>query len=228
MRHQARHSVSVADIEDTDWENPDDPASLRVATISSGKVWTDFLNSSGGMDPLVVSHRVYEAITRSDFTGVSFRELTLSYGKRTPHPPCKYYELIPQGRALNFNRQYLQKIETVGDNSPSLVLVDEMLDTHRHKLLFHEGYVRCVPQVESWDGSDVLKWNIIYDIGTNGTLVCTRRFLELAWNEKWTNVSALPVDNINVANLFPLTKCEWPPENWYPAIQTSEWRFVKP
>lgn len=58
------------------------------------------------------------------------------------------------------------------------------------------------------------------DSGTEiyGGFLCSRRVVEAAYREAWTNLAFVPIDSFggmggNVADNL------WPPERWYPAWQ---------
>jgi hypothetical protein len=76
---------------------------------------------------------------------------------------------------------------------------------------------RIIPQESEWDGTDF--FNIQYQRG-EGEINCTRRFVELAHEEKWDNLYFQQIDNLRPRTAdfetFP-----WPPELWYPNYQPT-------
>lgn len=76
---------------------------------------------------------------------------------------------------------------------------------------------RIVPIEKKWDGSDF--FNVEYK-RPFGEINCTRRFVELAYQEKWDNLYFLQIDNLRPRGTDFRT-LPWPPELWYPPYQPS-------
>ena len=75
-------------------------------------------------------------------------------------------------------------------------------------------YIRYVPLVETWDGSD------IFELRNATGRCCTDKVLLLARKHRWTNFSFEPLDVIREYSLgwpgIDYLGKKWPPAKWYP------------
>jgi len=73
--------------------------------------------------------------------------------------------------------------------------------------------VRNVPVPETWDKNDIM-FGLKGD-SYKGSFWCSRKVLELAYREQWTNAAFQPVDLLEHNHTDFRLRC-WPPEKWYP------------
>lgn len=157
----------------------------------------DFYASS--KHEIVVSKRVRESILRNNIIGISF--FTLSEDRNITKPLDLFWTSI--GGVIRVNPNSLNLHD---DDICQLCLI-----TIRNPKI-----KRFIPMIETWDGSDFFRVKNWY----NKHIFCTRRVVELAREERWSNLQFEPMDRPREQIIMPfgidyLGK-EWPPENWYP------------
>jgi hypothetical protein len=228
FRYDDEQVIKVADFTNDDFDLPPDSGKPPEIDLDSPGAYADVLNCEMGMDPMFVSHRVVDAIKSAGFSGAEFRKLKIVRRKSVPPPPCDYYMLDIKGKPLDFCRQYFRYSPASPDSGRTIELIKEIFDSGLKadgSKLEIPDYTRRIPVLRTWGHSDMMQWSIVTEIGTSGNFVCTRRFLKLAWEQKWTNFAALPIDSFEIIAWKPLSECSWPPENWYPDFQAPQWRM---
>lgn len=194
----------------------------KVARCSAKNKWPDCLTPQFSHLPLIISERVAGTLKREGVAGLSLVEVTattrspLGDGRRyfiaepvAPPPDIAFrlYEQTEEGR-LSFileccdrknDPRYLEYI----NNAPVLPRVRRICKQANFSADFMQ-----VPETES---------------GTLGfgVFLCTRRIVELARKEKWTNFSFTPIDSLG-SMWGDALDSPWPPELWYPPYQPAD------
>jgi hypothetical protein len=73
---------------------------------------------------------------------------------------------------------------------------------------------KITPDPASWDGSDFNQMNSYCVAGVFGAMPCSKRVVDLAAKEKWTNVYFTLLTSIDSRRLDHLNG-PWPPTTWY-------------
>lgn len=206
-RHLSHHDFLSA--------NLSEPIPVRLRSIRWK--WMDFLTPDDGSSPLLCSERVFRAIQDANLSGYksSMVKLYPPPGKKIA-PPCRYFWLIPIAPPFKMEKQvYLGSRQThqyrLAFNSK------DSNDPRFREVQPREGefeFVRNVPLLNSWDGSDFNMFTEIRPTNIKGTMFCSRRVLDLAATEKWTNIQFAPVDALEPVEIDFL-KGPWPPVAWY-------------
>jgi hypothetical protein len=166
--------------------------------------WPDCMQDLASIPGLLLSQRVVEVL-RAECTGIldfqPARVIQNTCAKLRTEPPLYFYMNIA-------GRIDIDPVasEVTGPEPCSGCYV-------------RDGYFearRLVPVRESWDGSDLFK---IRNLGT-GQIYCSRRVVELARRERWTNLNIQPMDtetrfSYRFEGIDYLGE-KWPPDNWYP------------
>jgi|GEM_PF-6407151 len=175
--------------------------------IDSGTSWWDFIFSSS-MN-FLVSEKVVDgldSINATGFTPIPVRITAVCSKKLRVLPEPNLFFLDVHGR-MEVDMQTHDRLWA------------ERCSHCRRLLLgnFSGELVRYVPRPETWDGSDLFV--TISDM-IRGSRHCTRRILELARRERWTNCRFNPMDvhrdHSTRWNGIDYLGKQWPPEQWYP------------
>lgn len=185
---------------------------IRVKMRTKGRGWTDFLNPITSHAPVLCSQRVFNVIHQEKLQGIELIPVTLKHEKKSTvlSPPCNFYWLIPTGKVLGClikayaleNKNYVHLFTT---DNPS----DGRLSRGASTLV-----CRSIPIYDQWDGSDIIKFREDQFAG-GGMMYCSRRFVEIAYRQKWSNLWVTPFDCIQ-GYFEDLRDLPWPPELWYP------------
>jgi hypothetical protein len=191
------------------------PAPIRVKIRTKGRGWTDFLNPFTSHAPVLCSQRVVDTVMAEQLKGIQLIPVTLEYEKKSTilSPPCNYYWMIPTGKVL----PYSVKIYRRNDQTYTHWFDSGSLKEARLRAGGEIFDFRLIPMHSYWDGSDVIK--VREDSFTAGGMYCSRRFVEIAYREKWSNLWVTPYDCLGVGIFKDLQDLSWPPELWYPSNQ---------
>lgn len=192
-----------------------EPIEVRLQAI--GRTWMDFLTPAFGHSPLVCSERVFCAIQEAKLTGYKGVAVKLRPppGKRIV-PPLDYFWLIPIAPSFKrLKRRYVgsQQLHeykfAFESNDPG--------DAGFRQIVLGENeapYDKMIPLINTWDGSDFSRFTEEQPTNIMGSMFCSRRVLDLAAREKWTNIQFVPVDALEPMSIDFL-KGPWPPVAWY-------------
>lgn len=186
----------------------------EVILMSKGKKWTDFLSTRNSASPLLCAERVVEAIAGEKLNGYKAVPVKLfaRIGVKVS-PPWPYYWIIPTGASYRCRAKYYLGSQ----RDHRYVFVDESPDEPRGRSsgsCTEYIYFKRIPRPETWDGNDFNRYTINDPVGVYGVTLCSRRVVNLAARDKWTNVSFQPVDAVD--NYIPNhLKEPWPPLSFY-------------
>ncbi len=194
------------------------PTPIRVKMRTKGRGWTDFLSPITSHAPVLCSQRVVDTVVAGNLKGVQFIPVTLEHEKKSTvlAPPCNYYWIIPTGKTLPYSVKVYR--ETEGSNSPWFDV--DSLKEARLRAGSEKFKYRRIPFYEKWDGSDVIKFHED-EFACCGHMYCSRRFVEIAYGEKWSNLRVTPFDSIT-GMVKALQDLPWPPELWYPPLDPRD------
>jgi len=184
-----------------------------------GREWMDFLTPRNSHSPLLCSQRVLDSIKKAAFTGFKAFSVKLHAPKgKTMNQPWAYYWIIPTAPA------YQRRLRTLtGLDFPNLFEFltygrsSEMQVAYANQMCAEpETYevTKIIPDSASWDGSDFNQMNSYCVAGDFGSMPCSRRVVDLAATEKWTNVYFTLLTSLDRRRLDHL-KGPWPPATWY-------------
>jgi len=74
-------------------------------------------------------------------------------------------------------------------------------------------YAKSMPIVETWDGKDFNRFSEDEPAGPMGYTLCSRRVLDLAARDKWTNILFAPLDRVHPFRIDHLNG-PWPLESF--------------
>jgi len=187
---------------------------IYIMLQKKGRKWMDFVTPRDSSAPLVCSLRVVQALAEAGLTG--YRAYPVEFlsdpGKKL-ESPCPYYMIIPTGACYRSRTKYYLGSQ----RDHQYVFLDESPDEPRFRTTadFKDSiYSKRIPRPETWDGSDFNRWTANQPVGGYGIALCSRRVVDLAARDKWTNVMFQPVDAID--NYVPKhLKEPWPPASFY-------------
>jgi len=104
---------------------------------------------------------------------------------REKEPPNYFY--ITVTGSITIVKEYYDKTD---DGFAYVGKVHDGADKTLHK---PGRTARFVPIADSWDGSD---WFLMRNHGHFRHYGCSRKLVELAYREKWTNCAIKPMDNV--------------------------------
>jgi hypothetical protein len=188
---------------------------IDVCLATAGRKWMDFLSPKYSYSPLLCSERVVEALISANLTG--FKALSTRLDppvKKTIEPPWPYYWLIPTGLPY----QWSNKLYSGSQKAHKYKFVFESADQDELRS-FERGradhlYLKRIPVEKSWDGSDFNRFTDQESVGIMGYTLCSRRVLDLAAREKWTNVGFYAFGTVERNKLDHL-EGPWPPKSFY-------------
>jgi hypothetical protein len=167
--------------------------------------WADAMGTAGGTPDLLVSERVVTALKGAGITCARAWPVVIErvWGPLKHKPGPAYSHLSVPGR---------MNIDLVASGVTGSLPCPECL----RPTIETDNPRRYVPVASSWDGADLFRmrnWEI-------GRLCCTRKVLDLARKERWTNFRFIPMDAegeyaLGWRGVDYLGK-KWPPDKWYP------------
>jgi hypothetical protein len=187
---------------------------VRLFLRKNGNKWTDFLSTIASGSPLLCSERVVEAIAAAKLTGYKVVSVKL-FPRLGPaiKPPWPYYWIVPTGAWYRCRAKYYLGCQ----DDHRYVFVDESPDEPRGRSSGSSTdsiYFKRIPRPETWDGNDFNYYTPTSPVGVYGITLCSRRVVDLAARNKWTNVIFQPVDAVD--NYAPNhLKEPWPPASFY-------------
>lgn len=191
---------------------------VYMRLVSKGRTWMDFTTPRSSSTPLLCSERVVQALAQESATG--YKAIRVEFWTKLckkMDAPCPYYIILPTGQPYLCRSKYY----TGSQSEHRYVFLDESPDEPRYRSLGDNKdwiYSKRVPRPETWDGSDFNVLAIGHPVGIYGLTWCSRRIVDVAAREKWTNVMFQPVDAID--NYVPNhLKEPWPPASFYSAFE---------
>jgi hypothetical protein len=165
---------------------------LEIPLISiekKGSKWPDIIGHGTAGFHFIFTERVIEVMKTEGIRGFSARpiriEEILSKKLREKEPP-NYYCIEVTGK-IEITKKYYDKLESgytyVGE------VTNDKDRTYDQRPIRRE--IRFVPIEDSWDGSD---WFCMSNHGHFRHYCCSRKLVELAYREKWTNCQITPMD----------------------------------
>jgi hypothetical protein len=185
---------------------------VQIILATKGRKWMDFIPGRDVLSPLLCSDRVVRTLVEGEFTGFKALPtiLYLNNGKIFD-PPCPYFWLVPTG--LPFRLKYrwysgtrkncYQKMVLESDCERDIQILSRKTGENYYQLM--------VPDQQTWDGSDFNQFTEYEPVSTMGSYRCSRRVVELAAKEKWTNVQFFSSGRVSVPHL----KDSWCPKGFY-------------
>lgn len=187
----------------------------ELILAKGGSCWADCLTPDFSHLPLVFSDRVIQVVIANKLKGLDWMELECDVKKNrklAQQGGVRYFQAPPSGASLRFTQRVFEKI------GGKYGFRFETSDRNDQRLRYKpRHYVQFCPIDESWDGSDFMIAGLHHGgLLPFGGFYCTRRVVELARREGWSNLSFTPADYIGVCG-GDFRKRPWPPEQWYPA-----------
>ena len=192
---------------------------INVKLYGIGRNWPDFLNPTNSDSPLLCSQRVFDSIKTAKLTGCRALKVKLHPpNDKTINQPWDYYWIFPVAPAYEIHRKvtsgieiphlyqfltYWNSSESVCESAKSICDNPESYDTLKRS-----------PDIATWDGSDFNRFGKVLFTGPMGGIPCSRRVVDLAAQEKWTNESFSIVDALD-RPLLDHMNGPWPPATWY-------------
>ena len=174
--------------------------------IERGTTWPDAIGSTSR--PLTLfSQRVLDGLHRIGATGFTSEPVNITRVqserlRRLPAPDYYYFK-VNGAIDVDLNASGMGGVERCP------VCFGSLADTNPEVR-------RLVPIRNSWDGSDLFKMRNF----PNSLVFGTRRVLELARGERWTNFRFEPMDVVRKHasgwDGIDYLGSAWPPERWYP------------
>lgn len=202
---------------DTIRKNQQQPINIKMNGL--GREWMDFLTPRNSHSPMLCSQRVLDSIKKASFTGYKALSVKLHAPKgKIMDQPWAYYWIIPTAPAYQRSLRAL-----TGLDIPNLFgfltygRPSESQTAYAHEMCAApEAYnvTKITPDPASWDGSDFNQMNSYCVAGDFGSMPCSRRVVDLAAKEKWTNVYFTLLTSIDRRRLDHLNG-PWPPTTWY-------------
>jgi hypothetical protein len=191
------------------------PEPINVYLMTIGRKWMDFLTPRLSQSPLLCSERVLNGMLSANLTG--FRALLTRLhppGKKAISPPWNYYWIIPTGLPYQFSKKLYRGSQKI--HQYKFVFESADLDECRRQSLASKEflYSKRIPIEETWDGKDFNRLTKEDPVGSAGYTLCSRRVLDLAARDKWTNIQFAPFDRVDP---FPIDHLNgpWPPKSFY-------------
>jgi len=191
------------------------PEPIDVLLATAGRKWMDFLTPKYSYSPLLCSQRVVDSMIRAKLTG--FKALLTCLEppeKKQIAPPCPYYWLIPTGKPYRWTTKLYsgsQKTHKYLNHFES----DDGIAIREYKLSNKDCvYEKRTPIEQSWDGNDFNRYMEDVCVGVMGFTLCSRRVVDLAASEKWTNIEFSPFLALEPVRIDHLNGV-WPPKSFY-------------
>lgn len=179
-----------------------------------GSKWPDIIGHGTPEHHFIFTERVIEAMNNEGITGFSAKPIRIEkiLSKKLREKELPHYYCIEVTGKIDIVKKYYDKLES------RYAYVGEVTDgkdrTYAQRSMRHEA--RFVPIEDSWDGSD---WFCMSNHGHFRHYCCSRKLVELAFREKWTNCQIAPMDQI-IADRgadIPLPAKGKLPSVWYSA-----------
>lgn len=189
---------------------------VYMRLISKGRKWMDFTTPRSSSTPLLCSERVVQALAKEDATG--YQAIRVEFWSKLwkkIEAPCPYYIILPVGQPYLCRARYY----TGSQSENRYAFLDESPDEPIYRSRAEGNitdwiYSKSIPRPETWDGSDFNIIGIGMPVGIYGLTYCSRRIVDLAARDKWTNIKFKPIDAID--NYVPDHLEEpWPPASFY-------------
>ena len=184
---------------------------IQIILATKGRKWMDFVPGREFFSPVLCSDRVVRALGEGGFTGYKALSTVfyLNNGK-TCEPPCPYFWLVPTG--LPPRVKYSWYSGTIENRYQELVHESENVrDIHLLPNQTGENYtMKTDLDLLTLDDSDFNQFTELEPLSLGGAFRCSRRVVELAAKEKWTNVR---FTSGNV--LIPHLEDRWCPKGFY-------------
>jgi hypothetical protein len=211
-----------------------DSQRLKIDLKWQGTEWLDCVPyiSGGTAHYLIISERVVDSLIKNGARGFALflTDIKLNpAGKKAPRNLGEYYIMLTIGKPLAYlYRLYLTYCEGDVNHVELLFETRDRNEIEERRKLYSEKKIEVpgtlpslpampIPILSSWDGSDFLL------SGRNPVfMLCSRKIVELAHKESWTNFTFKPVSNFGTTD-HRFEELPWPPEtwppntNWYPA-----------
>jgi hypothetical protein len=193
--------------------------SQLIFEVKRLKVWPDCIGPWASHGPLLFSERVVASAQESGVSGLIARRAKLEFLKAKTQnptdPPWDYYAIEVSGE-MDFAIEVFERIESKGAIlGYKRRYVTKNCDDPRLRYCAQGffNYKRFLPRKDAWDGCDCFRGQAMGFLF--GAFGCTRRFLELAHENRWTNIAFGLLDSLDGGNVDHLTR-SWPPESWTP------------
>ena len=148
---------------------------IKAIARGPGSKWPDIM---GTWDAIILHERVLDTLYREKLSGFIAHEMEIvevKNKKLRDLPTPKYYIMEITGRFdIDWNM-----LDDVGGSVCPLCFYRNAQKENEYR--FREKHL--IPLIETWDGGVFLKTRNL----RNGTLYCSKRFVELACEHKWTN-----------------------------------------
>jgi hypothetical protein len=202
----------------------DYPEPVTVGLQTVGRKWMDFLSPRNDYSPMLCSQRVLDSLIREGITGYRHVSTALYKSGKKIVPPWNYYWIIPTGQPYR-RRVRLYTGSQMKGTYKFIHEAEDWMDKEQRpvtksKVTGEHLYAKCIPVAESWDGSDFSKFTDSEPVNGRGMTYCSRRVLDLAVQEKWTNIVFSCVDAMDPFRI-PHRKGPWPPVAWYSKFEPT-------
>jgi hypothetical protein len=197
----------------------------EVYLTKGGSLWTDCLTPTLSHLPLVVSERVWKAVHRHGLTGLELMEVAC-VTQRSPKlrgiEHGRYFQATPYGTPPQFTYRVFERVS--GRYLFRFETTDKENDPRCKDFFLPHGFIPHTQRVPLQATAD---WDFMKVPDTaNGMLVfgmilCSRRVVEIARDEGWTNFNFSPVDRLGTC-IGDFRERPWPPEQWYPEDHPAE------
>ncbi len=180
----------------------------------SGRKWMDFLSMEGGQSTMLISEKILANLKTARLKGYKALPTKLHFPRdKTIDQPWAYFWLLPTGRP--YQRKYRLYIGSQRDHQYQFVFASTDLDACRKfRKATYVPYTQSIPMEESWDGKD-FNWVTETQVQCpgSGSIYCSRRVLDLAAQEKWTNVIFSPFGAVEGHKID--LQGPWPPASFF-------------
>lgn len=190
----------------------------KVTILKSGTKWMDCLLNEGLTSAVVVSQKVIDSIIAHKLTGLEITPVYLEIpkaNKRIKTSPFNYYEIFPQGKSLKFLYRVFQRIGKGYGKDIKYVFKEESINKEELQM-GEDTYILPIPILSEWDRNDFIP---IREGKRNGSMYCSRRVVEIAKEDNWSNFEFRLIDSVGNDNCMDFREKTWPPETWYPPNQ---------
>ncbi|MEI6177740.1 MAG: hypothetical protein WCS43_12685 [Verrucomicrobiota bacterium] len=190
-----------------------EPLELPLVDIESiGSKWPDIMGHGNHGHHFIFSERAMEVMDREHVTGYSARSVKIGKigsKKLREKKPLQYYCIEVTG-GIDILKKYY-------DETPDgYNYVGEVTDGEDNTYYRVEcsRTARFYPIEDSWDGGD---WFLMRNHGHFRHYGCSRKLVELAYREKWTNCAVAPMDRVigDRTLKLPLPSTGKLPSVWY-------------
>lgn len=208
-----KHSKSFTDIGQS-------KAGVSTVLCEATNPWPDCLKPKFSHLPLVFSERVVSLLESESIRGLKLTPAIAISASRSKREERPYFIVEPTAPPPDVRFRVYER--TSGDQLKFVLeCKDRAKDPHYLRYLETGPFPPRIQRVCNQDSFDSDFMRIPEtESGTLGfgVMFCTRRVVELARREQWTNFCFTPIDSMG--NMFADSReYPWPPELWYPAWQ---------